>query len=118
MIVTWGSTGTYTITDRNMPDFPISERELDGGDYRRSPTGSMYNPSRWKIKEYSFTFSGVTSAVLDIFKNIFANEDDFTITDTDFGTVQMLPVPGSLSVAYLTKGNCNMTFTAQTKAAT
>ena len=117
MIVTWGVTGTYTITERNMPDFPISEKELDGGDYRRNLSGVVYNPSRWKIKEYSFNFSGVEPAVLDIFANIFKNESDFTITDVNFGTIQMLPVPGSLSTAYLTKNNCNMSFVAQTKEA-
>lgn len=117
MIVRWGSTGTYTITARNMPNFPIAESELDGGGYRRNLSGGIYNPSRYRNKEYSFSFSNVEPVILDIFANIFESEADFTVIDADFGTIQMLPVPGSLSTAYLTKGNCNMSFSAQTKEA-
>ena len=118
MDITWGYSGSYNITDRNMPDFPIGEQEMDGGNYVRKLQGSIYNPSRYKYKVYSFSFSAVTSGVLDQFAELFKDEPFFTITDSGFGTVVVIPVPGSLSTSYLTQGNCNLTFVVEERVAT
>ena len=117
MTITWPSSGSYTISERNKPDYPLRHSIMNGGESMRSQAGALYNPIRYTYDYYSFTFTSVVPAIANTFGSIFENGYDFTIADADFGTGSFIPVPGTLSVSYLTKNNCNVTFSFESKAA-
>ena len=117
MTITWPGSGSYVITERNKPDYPIRHSIMNGGDSLRSMAGVLYNPIRYTYDYYSMTFTNVTPIIATTFGSIFENGYDFSISDANFGTGSYIPSPGTLSVSYLTQNNCNGTFSFESKAA-
>jgi hypothetical protein len=117
MTITWPSSGSYVITERNKPDHPIRHSIMNAGESLRSDAGVLYNPIKYTYDYYSMTFSNVNPVIATTFGSIFENGYDFTIADANFGTGSFIPVPGTLAVSYLTKNNCNVTFSFESKAA-
>lgn len=110
MVVTWGGS-SYTVTDRDFPDSPITAEEIDGGDYLRTDSGTLYNPVKYSFDKFTFSFTGITASALNKFKDEIAEyEGDFEIADPTWGTVNVIMVPGSFSYAYSTKNNHAMRF--------
>lgn len=116
--ITWGVSGSYTLPVGDEPDWPIRSMKMDGGDYLRANNGALYNPSRYKYNVYYFTFTGITVATADQFAELFEDEDSFTIENSGFGTVEVVPSPGTLMISYISKDNCNLSFTVEQKTAT
>ncbi len=118
MVVTYG-VDSFTIGVKDYPDYPITEIVLDGGNYLRSLIGQMYNPSKYKVKRYGFSFTNVSLSLVNNFIDLFeAGEEYFNITDTNWGNVDLIIEPSSLQVGYnIGVNNNTLTFTCETKEA-
>ncbi|MCK4521263.1 MAG: hypothetical protein KAU20_01725 [Nanoarchaeota archaeon] len=113
MVATWAGS-TYTIQERDYPDSPIAAAEIDGGDYLRTDAGVLYNPVIFSFDKFSFIFTNITLSILDKFKDeIFLEETGFELADPVWGTVNVIPVPGSFSFAYSTKNNHSFSFSVE-----